>query len=229
MQVQDVMTRVVTTVGVDDTLAVAIARMLDGRVSGLPVVDGAGHVVGVLTEGDLLRRTETGTSHQASGWKAFFLGPTAKAVEYVASHSRRVADLMTREVVSVAEDAPLVEAVSLMEERRIKRLPVLRGSALVGIISRADLLRALRSALPAEVASQQSDDEIRRQLTAELEHQSWFPTAQVGIEVKNGIVTFSGIIYDDAIRPALRVAAQNTPGVKGVEDSLKFHLSFARG
>jgi CBS domain-containing protein len=220
MNASDIMTREVVSVGPDAAIGDAIRRMLDHRISGLPVVDSGGKVVGMLTEGDLLRRGETGTERHRSRWLEFLLGPGRLADEYVRTHGRKVGEIMTEHVVSAAEDTPLSEIVRLMEHRRVKRLPVLRGGALVGIISRADLVRALARLVAEEPAFTSPDNEIRQRVLSELERAAWAPRAGITVVVKDGVVELDGVILNEKEREALRVAAENVPGVKAVRDRL---------
>jgi CBS domain-containing protein len=221
MLAKDVMTRAVLTVGPDASLVEAANRMLDAHISGLPVVDAAGKLVGVLSEGDLLRRAETGTEPRHSGWLELFLGPGRLATEYVHAHARTVHDVMTDTPITVTEDTPLPEIVKLMEKRRIKRVPVLRGEALVGVVSRADIVRLLvekLSAAPPVAAV--SDSAIRDAVGKELSQSKWANAHNVSVLVDNGVVTLEGVLFNEAIRPALRVAAENTAGVRRVEDHM---------
>ena len=220
MNASDVMTREILSVGPDTTVAEAIRTMLDNRISGLPVIDEAGRLVGILTEGDLMRRGETGTERQRPRWLEILMGPGRLAGEYVRTHGRKVDGIMTRDVVSVTPDTPLKEVVELMERRRIKRMPVLDGDVLVGILSRADLLRALLGALEEKPAPVPSDEEIRDRSLAELARAAWVPRDGVTITVENGVVDLNGVILDEKERGALRVAAENAPGVRAVEDHL---------
>ena len=219
MKAADVMTRDVVTVSAGAPVAEAIRLMLDHRVSGVPVVDD-GKVVGILTEGDLLRRSETGTTRHRPRWLEVLMGPGRMAGEYVRTHGRRVDDIMSQNVISVSEDTALDEVVQLMERRRIKRVPVLDGDDLVGVVSRADLLRALAQALETAPGEAPSDDEILEQINAELAKVAWVPRDGLSITVKNGVVDLNGVILDEKEREALRVVAENTPGVKAVEDHL---------
>jgi CBS-domain-containing membrane protein len=220
MNAADVMTRDILSVGPETPVAEAIGLMLDDRVSGLPVIDDVGQLVGILTEGDLLRRGETGTERHRPRWLEILMGPGRLASEYVRTHGRKVEDIMTREPVSVAPETPLDEIVELMERHRIKRVPVLEGEKLVGIVSRADFLRALAWRLGEQSAAAPGDAEIRERLLAELAKVSWVPRDGVGITVENGVVDLNGVILDEKEREALRVAAENVPGVRAVEDHL---------
>jgi CBS domain-containing protein len=220
MNASDVMTRTLLSVRPDATVAEAIRTMLDNRISGLPVIDEAGRLVGILTEGDLLRRAETGTERQRSRWLEILMGPGRLAGEYVRTHGRKIGEVMTRDVVSVTLDTPLKEVVELMERHRIKRVPVLHGEVLVGILSRADLLRALLGRLQEEGSPATNDGEIRDRILGELAKAAWMPRDGIAITVENGVVDLNGVILDEHERAALRVAAENVPGVRAVEDHL---------
>lgn len=220
MNAADVMTRSILSVTPDASLIEAIRLMLDNHVSGLPVIDDAGQLVGILTEGDLLRRGETGTERQRSRWLEILMGPGRLASEYVRTHGRKIDDIMTREPVSVAPEAPLDEIVELMERHRIKRVPVLDGDKLIGIVSRADFLRALARRLDEQASQVVGDDEIRERILAELAKVSWVPRDGIEIAVENGVVKLNGVILDENEREALRVAAENVSGVRVVEDHL---------
>ena len=182
------------------------------------MADGKTRLVGILTEGDLLRRSELGTAGQRSRWLDLLMSGRL-ASEYVRTHTRRVSEIMTRDVVSVAEDTPLTEVVRLMERHRIKRVPVLRDGALIGIVSRADLLRAIQRLLVAEPKTAASDETIRRHVLDELAQAPWAPHG-LTVDVANGVVTLDGVILDEQKRSALRVAAENVPGVKAVVDHI---------
>ena len=221
MQAQDIMARDVLTVMPSTRIDVALDLMLQRKVSGLPVLNEDGKLVGILTEGDLLRRSETGTGDRhRSKLLTFLIGPGKEADEFVHANSRKVADLMTPSVLSVSESAPLDDVVAMMEKKRIRRVPVVREGKLVGIISRADLLRALAAKLAGEVAHPATDADIEKALFDKLAASSWSAASNVGVTVKDGEVTFNGFVYDERARAALRVAAENTPGVKNVIDQL---------
>ena len=220
MQAADVMTRGAFTATAESTVEDAARLMLSHRISGLPVVDASGALVGMLTEGDLLRRAEIGTERRHSRWVELLLGPGRLAHDYVQTHAGKVGAVMTREVVSIAPDTPLDAAVALMEKHRVKRLPVLENGRLVGILSRANLLAALVEAAGKTEAAATSDREIRRRLLAEIDKQSWAPRTTLEITVRHGVVVLKGIVTDEREREALRVAAERLPGVTGVRDHL---------
>ncbi|MEX0803321.1 MAG: CBS domain-containing protein [Candidatus Binatia bacterium] len=220
MKSSDVMTREVVSVKPDSSVLDAARLMLQKRISGLPVIDGAGNLVGIISEGDLLRRTETETQRRRPRWIELIIGPGKLAEEYVRSSGRQVHEIMTEQVYTVSEDTPLVEVVQQMERRRIKRLPVMRGNTVVGIITRTDLMRVLVNVSHEVKPLSAEDSVIRERLIAELNTQPWAPVATIDVFVRNGVVKLSGTVMDDRERRALRVAAENIPGVKSVEDQL---------
>ena len=220
MKASDVMTRGALTATADGTVEAAARLMLSHRVSGLPVVDAGGAVIGMVTEGDLLRRTEIGTERQRGRWLELLLGPGRLAADYVHSHARKVGEVMTRDVIAIAPETPLAEAVTLMEQRHVKRLPVIDKGRLVGIVSRANLLSALLEMLAEARPGAGSDREIRARVLSEIDRGRWAPRASVDVVVTEGVVELRGAITDERERTALRVAAENVPGVKGVRDHL---------
>jgi CBS domain-containing protein len=220
MKVSDIMTRNVVSVRPETTILEAAQLMLQHGISGLPVLNSKRHVVGIVTEGDFLRRVETDTRRQRPRWLQFLVGPGRLAEEYVRTSSRKVDDVMTQPVHTIGESMPLSDVVELMERRRIKRVPVLRDDKLTGIVSRANLLHALAS-LAREIKSSPGDDEaIRERLLAELNEQTWAPIGLIDVIVRNGTVELWGTLLDERKRRALIVAAENVRGVKGVRDHL---------
>ena len=220
MKARDVMTSPVISVEPDVAVLQAVRIMLQRRVSGLPVIDREGRLVGIVTEGDFLRRAETGTQRRRPRWLEFLAGPGRLAQDYARSHARKVGEVMTPDPVTVDEDAALDEIVRLMEKRQIKRIPVVRGTNIVGIVSRANLLHALASVAREAKPAEQSDEAIRALLLAELAKQPWAPVALINPVVRNGVVEMWGTITDERERPALMIAAENVPGVKAVHDHL---------
>jgi len=220
MKASDVMTRNVISIHPNSSIVDAARKMLNNNISGMPVVDDQGELVGMLTEGDLLRRQETETQRVRPRWLEFLLGPGRLAEEYVHISSRNVGDVMTRSALTASEDTPLEKVVRQMERHRIKRLPVIRGKTVVGMITRTNLVRALVNATD-EDALAKNDVAIRDRLIAELKKQPWAPFA-VDVTVHEGEVTLTGTVLDDRLRDALRVAAENVPGVKKVHDQVAY-------
>ncbi len=218
MKVHDVMTWGAITVEPDASVARAVRLMLQNKISGLPVVDGKGQLVGMVTEGDFLRRGELGTQWQRPRWLEFLLGPGRLAAEYVRSSGQKVGEVMTIEPRTVTPATPLDEVVRLMERHRIKRLPVVQDGKLVGIVSRANLLHALASVAHEVKAPAGDDATIRERILAECAKQSW--ATHVNVVVRDGVVGLWGVITDERERQAFIVAAENVPGVKAVHDHL---------
>ena len=220
MNASDVMSASVVSVTPDSSILQAARLMMQKSISGLPVITTGGKLVGMITEGDFLRRIETATERRRSRWIEFLLGPGKLAEEYVHSSGRKVEEVMTRDVYTVPESATLQEIVQMMERRHIKRVPVVRGDRVVGIISRANLLRAVVKLSHAAETVSAEDKQIRDRLLAELKKQPWAPIALIDVSVKDGVVRLSGALTDEREREALRVAAENIPGVKKVIDDL---------
>jgi CBS domain-containing protein len=219
MKTSEIMTATVVTVGAATSIAEAARTMIEKRVSGLPVMDAAGTLIGMVTEGDLLRRAEIGTERRRSRWLELLLGPGRAAEEYMQAHARKVAEVMSERIVSVRPDTPLDQVVALMEEHKIKRLPVVDGAKLVGIVARADLLRALLK-FPEAKATNIPDAVVREKILAEIAAQPWTPMASIDIAVTDGIAELRGVITDERERMALRVVVENVPGVTKIVDRL---------
>lgn len=220
MKAADIMTPRVITIPAEASITEAIRLMLQNRISGLPVVDTAGNLVGIVTEGDFLRRAEANTEKRRTHWLEFILGPGRLAGEYVRTHGRKVSDVMTRGPITAEEATPVAEIVRLMEAKRVKRIPVVRANKVVGIVSRANLLHVLGRLAAEAKPTSKGDSEIRAKIVAELEKQPWAPTAGINVIVKNGEVELKGAIFDERQRQALKVAVENVPGVKAVRDHL---------
>lgn len=220
MKAKDVMTRYVVSVEPQTPLREAIARMVGHRVSGMPVVDAEGKLVGIVTEGDFVRRVETGTEAPRRRWLELLLGAGERADEYARAHGRTVQDVMASQVVTVGPEASLGNVVRLMEEHAIKRVPVVEGGRVVGIVSRADLMFALGQQLGDETKATASDATIRRRILAEMRRQTWCPFHTVRVGVRDGVVDLQGEIFDERERRALQVLAGNVEGVKRVDDGL---------
>jgi CBS domain-containing protein len=219
MRAHQIMTRSVITIAPDATVLEAAKTMLQHHVSGLPVVDAAGQLVGIVSEGDFIRRSEIGTQRKRGRWLKFLLGAGLTATDYVHEHGRKVSEVMTTDPITVVEDATLEQIVTSMETNGVKRLPVMRGDKLVGIVSRANLLQAVAS-LAREIPDPTADDDhIRSRIIAAIEKNDWSPFG-LNIIVRDGIVHLSGVITDESSRQAAVVAPENIAGVKKVHDHL---------
>jgi CBS domain-containing protein len=217
MKAKDVMTQHVITITPDAPVLEALKLMLQNKISGLPVVDRNRNLVGIVTEGDFLRRAETGTERKRPRWVEFILGPGTLAKDYVHSHARRIDEVMTTDVCTITEGCELDDVVRLMEKHRIKRVPVMRGNAVVGIVSRANLLHALATLSREATPSPNTDQTIRDNVLAEFDRQSWAPRHMIDVVVRNGVVELWGTVIDPDQRDAARVAAETVPGVKAVK------------
>ena len=225
MKARDIMSTKVVTVGPSTSVRDIAALMVEKHVSGLPVLNGDGTLVGMISEGDLLRRPEIGTEKQRRRWASFFTGADEQAREFTKSHALRAADVMTEQVLHVSEETPLGDIVGLMEKHNIKRLPVLTDGKLVGIVSRVDLLRAfaMSHAEPLPPPAE-TDAAIRATMNDVLANEEWAMSAMVNVVVSEGVVHLWGVIDSKDQRQALRVAAENIPGVSAVEEHLTFSL-----
>jgi len=216
MNAADVMTRQVITIAPDASILQAAHLMLQNRISGLPVVDVHGRLVGIVTEGDFLRRTEIGTERHRPSWLQFLTPERRLADEYVHTHGRKIEEVMTCNPHTVSEETPLEEVVRIMERKNVKRVPVLRAGKLVGIITRANLLHALACLEETSQPAALGDAAIRDRILSELAMLPWRPT--VSVNVRDGAVDLSGTILSEDEREALRVAVENVPGVKVIHD-----------
>jgi CBS domain-containing protein len=223
MNAADVMTKNVVAAAPETPLAELIHLMLDNRISAIPVLE-YGRIVGIVSEGDLVRRAETGTEIRRPHWLEMLTSGTRLAADYARTHGRRAGEVMTRDVVSVTETTPLADIVQLFATRHIRRVPVIRDGVLVGIVSRRDLLRALASRLDAAPVNK-DDAAIRDAFLTEVRKQPWAAwPVEVGVVVSDGVVHLWGAAPNEEKRLAMRVAAENIPGVRGVEDHME-HLS----
>lgn len=220
MNAADVMTRDVVTVRPETPVPEVVKLLLGRGISGAPVVDKDGQLLGIVTEGDLVRRAELGTERKRGNWTAFFTGTATLAREYVQSHGLVASDVMTQGVAAVTPDASLADVADLMESRHVRRVPVVQDGRVIGIVSRANLLRAFAS-MPAEPAPAKTDDAaIRDALIGELSHQSWSRRPENSIVVNDGVVHLWGLAGTEDEKRALELAAARTPGARSVESHI---------
>jgi CBS domain-containing protein len=220
MRAADVMVTSVITVGPQASVQEVAKLLLTNRISGLPVVSDQGDLVGIVSEGDLLHRAEAGTGRRRPWWLAILTGRDVLAAEYVREHSYKVADVMTRHVITATPDTPLQDIAHLLEKNGIKRVPIVDGGRLVGIVSRANLLQALASGTKNGAGATPSDGTIREDVMARLRAESWTRPSLVNVIVQDGTVELWGIVDSQTEKRAVRVAAEVTPGVRAVNDNL---------
>jgi CBS domain-containing protein len=219
MRAHQIMTRPVITVAPETPIVEAANTMLQRHVSGLPVIDKAGKLVGIISEGDFIRRREIGTQRKRGRFLKFVLGSGKEAIDFVHEHGRKIAEIMTPDPLTIDEETDLEKIVELMEKNDVKRLPVMRGDKLVGIVSRSNLLQAVAS-LAREIPDPTADDDhIRNRIIDTLEKNNWCPFG-LSVTVRDGIVHLSGVITEERSRQAAIVGAENVAGVKTVHDHL---------
>ena len=222
MRATDVMMTRVITADENATVPEAAKLLAEHGVSAVPVVDTDDRVIGMVSEGDLLHRAEIGTERRRSWWLEMMSSTNRLAGEYIKSHSGKVKDVMTRDVLSVTEDTPVADIAVLLETNRIKRVPVLRDGKLVGIVSRANLVRALAMTISEEANEGEVDDRsIREKLLAELKAQKWAEVSPANVTVKDGVVHLWSSYLSEEEKRALVVAAENISGVWRVEDHMR--------
>jgi CBS domain-containing protein len=220
MKASDVMTRTVITIDEQAPIAEALRLMLGKAISGLPVVDFNKQLVGIITEGDLLRRAELATQRPVARWKNLLVGPWFSAQEYVRTHARTVGSVMTRETLCIAEDTPLSLIVRMMEQGHVKRLPVTKGGKVIGIVSRRDVLRSLSSVVEDPLAGSSTDAGILQQIEQDLAAQPWSARHNITVTVKDGVVALTGTVSGFEQREALQILIQDIAGVHKICDQL---------
>lgn len=219
MNASDIMTKDVVAVGPETPVREVAMLMLERRISGVPVVDGERHVLGIVSEGDLIRRPEIETDHVPKRWLGMFLSDEERARDFVKSHGRKAREVMTQPAIGVAPDTPLAEVVRLMERHRVKRLVIVEGGKLTGLVTRADLLRAMVTH-PAASSSASSDLELRDRIDTMLRSEGWATTAFVNVQVENGVAHLWGTVESTVQREAVILAVRGVPGVKDVQPHL---------
>ncbi|BCQ28537.1 CBS domain-containing protein (plasmid) [Caballeronia sp. NK8] len=218
MRASDIMTTSIISASPDMTIRHAAGMMVFAGISGMPVIDESGRLLGMVTEGDLMHRVEIGTGvKQRSWWLELAASTTELASQYVKEHSRKVRDVMTTDVSTVTETCPVADIAELLDRRRIKRVPVMRDGKVVGVVSRANLIRALVTMAPEVPTTVESgDNAIREDVFAAMKDHPW-ALARENVTVENGIVHLWGPVVRAEEGNAIRVAAENVPGVRDVK------------
>ncbi|HTR83276.1 MAG TPA: CBS domain-containing protein [Reyranella sp.] len=222
MRAKDMMSTGVLSVKSDATVYQAAELLANSRVSAMPVLDDAGFMVGIVSEADLIERVGMSTAAEVPGLMRRVADDMNAAAAYVRANSTRIVDIMTRDVVTAPEDATLSDVARLMMERKVKRVPILRGRSVVGIVSRVDLLQALISCRPGEQPAAEGeapavDGVLRREVEATVRGRVWSLARNADVVVKDSVVHLWGVVPNEMVRRAYQVAAENVSGVKGVE------------
>ncbi|MFO7298544.1 MAG: CBS domain-containing protein [Pseudomonadota bacterium] len=229
MKARDIMSKNVITVRRETSVHEIAQLMTDKRISGVPVVAEDGTILGMVSESDLLRRAEIGTEPQRKWWLSFFSDPDLLARQYRKTHGLKAEDVMSRPVVTIDEDADLSEIANTFEKRRVKRLPVVRDGKLVGIISRADIVKALSQSKPQPEKPIKSDAELEQALLAKIREQDWLDGTFLNVVVQNGVVELNGFVPSAEQRRALHVLVEEMDGVQKIEDRLVLGSPSLRG
>ncbi len=215
------MTTKIVTTAPDESIHDVVHKLLKRSVSALPVVDGCGRLVGIISEGDLLHRVETGTERQRSWWLDMLVSSEERSRDFLKSHAVHVRDVMTRKVITVDEETPTSDIAGILEENRIKGVPVVRGEQLVGIVSRADIIRAL-AVQHIPIASRSDDDHALRQTVLDIIGKSENATGSyVNVLVKDGVVHLWDLATSSEQKAALRVAIEAIPEVAAIQNHLQ--------
>ena len=221
MLARDIMTTNVVTVPPEMTVSDIAQVLIDNRISGVPVVDGDGQPVGMVSEGDLLQQAGLRGERQRSWWLRLVSTPEQDAKDFVKQHGGTAADIMTTDIISVSEASPTTTIARLLEDNHIKRVPVLEGGNLVGIVSRGNLLQALAGHRDDGPQAPTADDRtVRHDVHAALQDKGWTSHGATNVMVTDGVVELWGWVETEAERKAMLVAAKEIAGVREVIDHL---------
>lgn len=223
MKAHEIMTTDVTTVGLTTTVKEIATLLVNKRISAVPVVDDEQHVIGIVSESDLFHRAETDTERKRSWWLKVFTDTDVLARDYVKSHGLKAEDIMSRVVTSVHEKADLAEVADILDTHRIRRVPVVKEGKLIGLISRADIVRALIQAEETSAGAKPDDSALQTAILKEIRSQSWLSARSVSVTVKNGVAELWGLVDSEEERKALHVLVEAVDGVQGVDDHVRLY------
>ena len=221
MRAKQVMTRQIHAVTADASVYDAAQVLLNAGISAAPVIDADGTLIGIVSEADLMYRSEIGTVPGKSWLQRLLADDAILANDYIRAHSHRVADVMTKNLVTADERATLGEIATLMQRHRVKRIPIVRDGKVVGIVSRANLLQGLLAREPASSEDPAANEAVRTLVTSEFARHGWATSQTSCVVAENGVVHLWGYVNSDAVRDAYRIAAENVRGVKRVENHMK--------
>ena len=222
MKAKDIMVTTVTTVGPETSVRDVAKVLLANRISAVPVIDDQGRLVGIISEGDLVRRTELGTHYRRSWWLELISGINKEALAkaFLKSHGRKVRDVMTTKVVTAKPTTPLRDIATVLEKNRIKRVPIVVKGQVVGIVSRANIIQALAGLREEPERTTTSDSIIRKKVMKQIKSGKWSKGSLLNVTVQDGKVRLWGLVDSEAEKQAARVAAELVEGVKAVENNV---------
>ncbi len=220
MQAQDIMTKELITVAPDTPISEIAKLLVQHRIGAVPVLAADGRLLGLVSQTDLGHRSETGTGKRRKWWLDMFADPDAQAREYVKTHGLKAEDVMTSVIFSVPYDASLAEVADALDVHRVRQLPVMRDGKLVGIISRADLVRALAEMAVASTAPRSGNGQLQKLIWEQIRQQPWLQSVYLNLSVKEGVVELYGAVQSQDQRRALLLLVNRVPGVRRVEDAL---------
>lgn len=220
MQARDVMSKDIVKVGPDATVGEIAALLVRHRIGAVPVVSDSQQLIGIVSQTDLVHRSETGTEKKRKWWLEVFAESDAKAREYVKSHGRKARDVMTRQVVSVSENASLAEVADVLDANRIRQVPVMSDSRLAGMISRADLVRALAELSLTAQVPRSHNGALQKAIWDQIKSQTWLGSALVNLAVRDGVVELWGAVESNEQHRALIVLVEGVSGVEKIEDNV---------
>ena len=229
MKASDIMVSTVITVGPDATVQDVADLLVRNRISALPVVGDNGELLGIVSEGDLINRPETKTAHRKAWWLDALASNETLAADYVKSHSRKVADVMTRNVITASPETSVAELAALLEKNSIKRVPIIKDKRIVGIVSRANLLQGLASLKDKAPQARADDSAIRDNVMQKLANERWARPALLSVTVQDGTVDLWGIVESATEKKAVHVLVEVTPGVRAVNDNLIVRSTYRSG
>jgi CBS domain-containing protein len=225
MQATEVMETHVVSVRPDTPVSDVARTLLSHKISAVPVIDKDGNLAGIVSEGDLIRRVETGTERHRSWWLRLLTTNEKLALDYVKSHARHAGEVMTHPVVTASESTTLAEIADLFEKNNIKRVPITKNGKITGIVGRADLLRVLAELHETATPATADDAAIQKEIVRQLNAEPWFSSTLVEISVRDGAVKIDGLVNSHEQREAIVVVAENADGVRTVNDRMRLKMT----
>jgi CBS domain-containing protein len=225
MKAREIMTCHAISIGPDLPVQAVAKTLFENGISAMPVVGHDGKLLGIVSEGDLLHRVETGTLRRRSWWLEFLMSGRTMANEFVKSHGLKARDVMTSSVITAGPDTPLSELATLMERHGIKRIPIVEKNQIIGIVSRANMIQAIASG--ASEVRDDTDEALRVRIVSDLDRKPW-GHGLVNVIVTDGKVDLWGVVDSEEEKNAVRVVAERATQGGRVNDNLRVYpMSFA--